>query len=42
MDFTFKIRIIKFKFEKGIIICDENEPIYKLKVFTEKKYITNI
>jgi len=29
-----KIRIIKFKFEKGIIICDENEPIYKLKVFT--------
>tara|TARA_B110001450_G_C17639554_1_gene488778 strand:+ start:593 stop:1516 length:924 start_codon:yes stop_codon:yes gene_type:complete len=32
-----KIRIIKFKFEKGIIICDENEPIYKLKVFTRKK-----
>ena len=31
-----KIRIIKFKFEKGIIICDENEPIYKLKVFTRK------
>ncbi len=29
-----KIRILKFKFEKGIIICDENEPIYKLKVFT--------
>ena len=32
-----KIRIIKFKFEKGIIICDENEPIYKLKVFTKQK-----
>ena len=31
-----KIRIIKFKFERGIIICDENEPIYKLKVFTRK------
>jgi predicted dehydrogenase len=31
-----KIRIIKFKFEKGIIICDENEPIYKLKVYTNK------
>ncbi len=31
-----KIRIMKFKFEKGIIICDENEPIYKLKVFTRK------
>ena len=31
-----KIRIIKFKFEKAIIICDENEPIYKLKVFTRK------
>ena len=31
-----KIRIIKFKFEKCIIICDENEPIYKLKVFTRK------
>ena len=31
-----KIRIMKFKFEKGIIICDENEPIYKLKVFTKK------
>ncbi len=31
-----KIRIIKFKFEKGIVICDENEPIYKLKVYTRK------
>ena len=32
-----KIRLIKFKFQKAIIICDENEPIYKLKVFTKKK-----
>lgn len=31
-----KIRIMKFKFERGIIICDENESIYKLKVFTKK------
>lgn len=31
-----KIRIIKFKFQKGIIICDENESIYKLKLFTKK------
>jgi len=37
-----KIRIIKFKFEKGIIICDENEPIYKLKVFTRKNNKTFI
>ena len=32
-----KIRLIKFKFQKAIIICDENEPIYKLKVFTKNK-----
>tara|TARA_B100000579_G_scaffold318208_1_gene267736 strand:- start:238 stop:1161 length:924 start_codon:yes stop_codon:yes gene_type:complete len=31
-----KIRIMKFKFEKGIVICDENEPIYKIKIFTRK------
>ena len=31
-----KIRVIKFKFQKGIIICDENEAIYKLKLFTKK------
>lgn len=31
-----KIRLMKFKFEKSIIICDENEPIYKIKVFTRK------
>ena len=37
-----KIRIIKFKFEKGIVICDENEPIYKLIVFTRKNNKTFI
>ena len=31
-----KIRVIKFKFQRGIIICDENEAIYKLKLFTKK------
>ena len=32
-----KIRLIKFKFENAIIFCDENEPIYKLKIFTRNK-----
>ena len=27
---------MKFKFERAIIICDENEPIYKIRVFTRK------
>jgi len=31
-----KIRLIKFKFKKAIIYCDENEPIYKIKVFKKK------
>ena len=31
-----KIRLIKLKFQKAIIYCDENEPIYKLKVYTKK------
>ncbi len=31
-----KIRLMKFKFEKGIIICDENEPIYKIKIYKKK------
>ena len=30
-----KIRLIKLKFEKAIIYCDENEPIYKLKIYTK-------
>ena len=28
-----KIRLIKFKFKKAIVYCDENEPIYKIKIF---------
>ena len=31
-----KIRLMKFKFKKAIIHCDENEPIYKIKIFTKK------
>ncbi|MDC2996038.1 Gfo/Idh/MocA family oxidoreductase [Candidatus Pelagibacter sp.] len=31
-----KVRIIKFKFEKAILICDENEPIYKVKIYKKK------
>jgi len=31
-----KIRLIKFKFEKCFIICDENEPLYKIKIFKKK------
>ena len=31
-----KIRLIKFKFKKAIIHCDENEPIYKIKIFRKK------
>ena len=32
-----KIRLIKFKFRNAIIFCDENEPIYKIKIFTRSK-----
>lgn len=31
-----KIRLIKLKFEKAIIYCNENEPIYKLRIYTIK------
>ena len=31
-----KIRLMRFKFKKAIIHCDENEPIYKIKIFTKK------
>ena len=31
-----KIRLIKLKFTRAIIYCDENEPIYKLKIYTKK------
>ena len=36
-----KIRLIKFKFQKAIITCDENEPIYKIKIYKKSnKYST--
>lgn len=28
-----KTRVIKFKFSKGILICDENEALYKIKIY---------
>ena len=28
--------MIKFKFKNAIIYCDENEPIYKIKIFKKK------
>ena len=31
-----KIRLIKFKFKKAIIHCDENEPIYKIRIYKKK------
>ena len=31
-----KIRIMKFKFKKAIIYCDENESMYKLKIYSKK------
>ena len=31
-----KIRFIKIKFTKAIIYCDENEPMYKIKVYKNK------
>ena len=31
-----KIRLIKFKFKKAIILCNENEPIHKIKIFSLK------
>ena len=31
-----KIRLIKFKFKNAIIHCNENEPIYKIKIFMKK------
>ena len=37
-----KIRTIKFKFEKGIIICDENEGVYKIKIFTKSNIKSSV
>jgi len=31
-----KIRLIKIKFEKAIIYCDENESLYKIKIYKNK------
>ena len=31
-----KVRFIKLKFDKAIIYCDENEPIYKIKIYSKK------
>jgi len=31
-----KIRLIKFKFKRAIIHCNENEPIYKIKIYKKK------
>ena len=28
-----KIRLIKIKFEKAILYCDENESLYKIKIY---------
>ena len=36
-----KIRLIKFKFKKAIVYCDENEPIYKVRVFKKKQANNN-
>ena len=36
-----KIRLIKFKFKKAIVYCDENEPIYKIKIFKKKQVNNN-
>ena len=31
-----KIRLIKIKFEKAILYCDENESLYKIKIYKKK------
>jgi len=31
-----KIRLIKIKFEKAILFCDENESLYKIKIYKNK------
>ncbi len=36
-----KIRLIKFKFKKAIVYCDENEPIYKIRIFKKKQASNN-
>ena len=36
MDFPIKIRLMKFKFKNAIIYCDENESMYKIKIYFKK------
>ncbi len=36
-----KIRLIKFKFKKAIVYCDENEPIYKIRIYKKKQANNN-
>ena len=31
-----KIRLLKIKFDKAILYCDENESLYKIKIFKKK------
>ena len=31
-----KIRLIKIKFEKAILFCDENESLYKIRIYRNK------
>ncbi len=31
-----KIRLMKFKFKKAIVYCDENESMYKIKIYSKK------
>ena len=31
-----KIRLMKFKFKKAILYCDENESMYKIKIYSKK------
>ena len=32
-----KIRLIKIKFKRATILCDENESLYKIKIYKNKK-----
>ena len=33
---AIKIRLIKIKFEKAMLFCDENESMYKIKIYKNK------
>ena len=32
-----KVRLTKIKFQKAILHCDENESLYKIKIYANKK-----